>query len=121
VNIPVWVRTVLLLGVTFAAGAMAGIGYDRHAHAARFAATVDGPLLMHHLESQLQLDSAQRTAVEAILARHQIAIDSSWHMIQPHVRATLDSAHREILGVLRPDQAALFRGAMATMHHEIAP
>jgi hypothetical protein len=120
-SMPVWLRTVLLLGVTFAAGGMAGVAYERHAHAAPLATTVDARFVMQHLETQLQLDSAQRKGIEAILARHQIAIDSTWHIIQPHVRATLDSAHREILGLLRPDQAARFPAAMAQMHHGMAP
>ena len=71
---------------------------------------------MHRLKDELGLDSAQEKAIAAILARRQGAVDSTWHVLQPHVRATLDSTLREIVGVLRPDQAAKYRKMVETMH-----
>ena len=75
---PAWLRTVLLLGITFAAGAMGGIGYERHRHTGPLGAVPDAHHVMHHLQTELKLDSAQHEAIAAILARHQGAIDSTW-------------------------------------------
>lgn len=105
-----------LLAVTFSAGAMAGIAYDRHFVHRHDVMLVGSPQVMAHLTQQLQLDSAQQAAVSAIFARHQGAVDSVWRALQPHVGATLDSVHREMMAVLRPDQQALFLGMMKSMH-----
>ena len=74
--------------------------------------------MLRHLTDQLGLDSAQQTAVALILARRQGTVDSTWHALQPHVRATMDSTLREILDVLRPEQAAKYRKLVETMHPE---
>ena len=108
-----WVRASLVLVAVFVAGALAGIGYERSKAVARPVVDHTAP---HGLGIDLGLDSAQQVAVAQILARHQKAIDATWHSLQPHVRATLDSTHQEILGVLRPDQAEKYRQRMRTMH-----
>lgn len=64
----------------------------------------------------LDLDSAQEVAIARILERRQKTIDATWNSLQPHVRATLDSTHQEILGVLRPEQATKYRERMGVMH-----
>ena len=73
--------------------------------------------LTRRLKEELALDPAQEQAIAAILARRQGAVDSTWHAMQPHVHATLDSTLREILGVLRPDQSAKYRKMVESMHH----
>jgi hypothetical protein len=117
-------RGVALVGLTFAAGVIAGIGFERH-HGVRIAiggghvavgAAGPGAMLHDHLRQLLDLDQAQDSAVRVILARHQLTVDSSWQVLQPMVRATLDSTFREISGVLRPEQAAKFRSLVETMH-----
>jgi hypothetical protein len=65
---------------------------------------------------ELELDSAQRASVVAILAHRQHRVDSTWHAVQPHMRATLDSTLEEISAVLRPDQAARYQRMVDAMH-----
>jgi xanthosine utilization system XapX-like protein len=115
VTIPLWVRATVLLLITFTAGVMVGVAYDRHLAPAH-APPADARQLVAHLERELKLDSAQRVAMAAILARHQGAVDSAWRTLQPHVGATLDSVHREMMAVLTPEQRARFVSLMMTMH-----
>lgn len=113
------VKGVALLAITLAAGIGLGIVYDR-----RRAPTHQAPDA-HHLVDRLSvalaLDSAQQEAIAAIFARRQRAVDSAWHALQPRVRATMDSTLREILPILRPDQAAKYRTMIAEMHPGALP
>jgi hypothetical protein len=72
--------------------------------------------VMHHLARELGLDSAQQQAIAEIFARHQTEVNSTWHAIEPHVRATLDATQQEIAGVLRPDQLAKYQKMRGTAH-----
>lgn len=109
-------RAILVLGVTLIAGVAIGVTYERHRIDERRVSAVDTHHMIGTLTSSLALDSAQRRAIDAILARHQASVDSTWRELHPHVRATMDSALREIAAVLRPDQLAKFR-AMVEMKH----
>jgi hypothetical protein len=112
--IPAWLRGILLLAVTLTIGVAIGVTYERrHAPAHQASGTHH---LLEHLTDRLELDSAQQQAIAAILARRQHAVDSTWHSLQPHVRATMDSTLREIAGVLRPDQTAKYRRMVEGMH-----
>jgi hypothetical protein len=71
---------------------------------------------MRHLTRQLALDSAQQQAIAGIFARRQVAVDSTWHALQPHVRAVMDSTLRDIVAVLRPDQVTKYRRMVETRH-----
>ena len=113
---PAWVRGTLLLAVTLAAGVGIGVAYERHRTAAHEAVGMGAHDAMHHFIRELDLDSAQQTAIAQILARHQAEVDSTWHAVQPHVRATLDSTLQEIEAVLRPDQLAKYRKMMQAAH-----
>jgi predicted lipoprotein len=115
-TVPAWVKGTLLLAVTFAAGVTFGIAYDRRQASASAEAGLEAHDALHRLRGDLNLDPAQQQAITEIFARHQKDIDATWHAMQPHVRATLDSTHREILGILRPEQAVKFRKMMETMH-----
>jgi len=112
-TVPTWVKATLLLAMTMGAGVVTGVVYERN-RATEHRAGMDH--LLDRLTHQLNLDSAQRASVAAILARRQGAVDSTWHALQPHVRATLDSTLREIVDVLRPDQAATYRKMVESMH-----
>ena len=110
-------RATLLLVVTFAAGLASGIYYER-------ARSIDQQPLdssrhgaLHHLASELNLDPTQQEAITQIFARHQKELDAVWHSVQPHVRATLDATHQEVLALLRPDQADKFRRMMLQSGH----
>ena len=114
-----WVRGTLLLVVTLAAGIAIGVGYERRRASAHEAQGMHH--VIHHLRDELGLDSTQEREVTAILARRQHTVDSTWHALQPHVRATLDSTLREIDTVLRPDQARKFRKMVEAMHPGTLP
>jgi len=113
--VPGWVKGALVLAVTLAAGVVIGVGYERH-RPTRHEAGMDAHHLLRRFGAELELDPPQQQAVAAILARHQGAVDSTWHSVQPHVHAMMDSTLREILSVLRPDQAVKFRKLMEQMH-----
>lgn len=118
-----WIRGALVLAVTFAAGAMAGIAYDRHGHPTTMQMP-DAQHFVQHLRVELSLDSTQQRQVAAILAHHQYTVDSAWRAIQPHVGMALDSMVGDVLAVLRPDQAEKFRRLIGQMHpamHPITP
>src|SRR5688572_22533507 len=63
-----------------------------------------------------RLDSDQQRAIADVLARHQKDVDAAWHAMQPHVRSTMGLAHKEIEGILRPEQAATFRKMIEARH-----
>lgn len=118
-----WLRGALILAVTFAAGTMAGIAYDRH-HAAPAMRMPNAQQLVQHLKDQLSLDSAQERQVAGIMAHHQYTVDSAWRAIQPHVGVALDSMIGDVMAVLRPDQTEKFQRLIRQMHpamHPIAP
>jgi hypothetical protein len=71
---------------------------------------------MQLLGQSLKLDSTQRQAILATLHRHQAHIDSAWDALRPHVSATMDSTHTEIMNLLRPDQRAGFEQIMTHGH-----
>lgn len=114
-TMPTWVKGTLLLAVTFAAGIAVGVAVERR-QAPRHEPASMQQHMVGRLTNELRLDSAQQQAVAAILARRQEAVDSSWHALQPHVQATLDSTMREILAVLRPDQAEEYRKMVESRH-----
>jgi hypothetical protein len=116
-SVPTWLRATALLGATFAAGVLIGIGYERHQPAHSPVAQPGAAMLVEHLHQLLDLDPAQDSAIRAIVARHQGSVDSIWRGLHPHVRATLDSTAGEISAVLTPEQATKFRSAIVRFHH----
>ena len=111
---PAWAKGTLMLVVTLAAGVVIGVAYER-SRAPRHDMTATHHM-MQRLTDELWLDSAQQKAIAAIFARRQATVDSTWHALQPHVRAAMDSTLREISEVLRPDQAAKYRKMVETRH-----
>jgi hypothetical protein len=116
VTLPAWVKGALVFAVTLTAGVMVGVGYERHRAPVHDMARSRAHHVMHRLRDDLGLDSAQLTAIAAIFARRQGTVDSTWHAVQPHVLATLDSALQEIVAILRPDQVAKYRKMVEGMH-----
>jgi len=120
-----WLRgapTLLLtLLLTFAAGAAAGVGYDRHVSRLHHVPAMDATHALQLMRLELGLDSAQTAAVATILSHHQHTVDSSWRAMQPEVRANLDSTLREIMTVLKPDQVGKFRQMVHVMHPGMLP
>jgi hypothetical protein len=112
--LPAWAKGTLVLAGTLTTGVIIGVSYERHRAPAHQVAGVHH--VMHRLKEELELDSAQQKAIAAIFARRQGAVDSTWHAVQPHVHAMLDSTLLEIVDVLRPDQAAKYRKMVETAH-----
>jgi hypothetical protein len=110
------VKGMLLLGTTLLAGVLIGMSYERHRAPAHGDTQARAHHLMHRFDQELGLDSAQHAAITAILARRQGTVDSTWHAVRPHVRATLNATLQEIAGVLKPDQAAKYRKMVEVMH-----
>lgn len=112
-----------LFVLVFGAGAMAGIAYERHTRATPISVQMSVTMpsnpaeLVDHIAKSLNLDSAQKAAIARILARHQGAVDSAWRALKPHVGATLDSVHQEIMTVLTPAQQKQFLSIANSMHH----
>ena len=100
----------------FAVGVATGIGYERRQGRSHQAMRSGAHDMIHHLAAELDLDSTQQQAIQEILARHQSEVNSTWHAMRPHVRATMDSAYREIVAVLKPGQAEKFRRLMDGSH-----
>lgn len=115
-TVPVWVRGTLLLAIVFAAGITAGVAYERSRGSRHSSVAREPHDVIHHLARELDLDPAQQKAIAEIFARRQTEVDSTWHAVEPHVRATLDSTQQEIADVLRPDQLAKFQQMRATAH-----
>lgn len=115
-TVPAWVKGTLLFAVTLTAGVVVGVAYERHRTPGHEAPGVDSHHLLYRFRHELGLDSAQHQAIGVILARRQRAVDSTWHALQPQVRAALDSTHQEVLGILRPDQVAKYRKMMHALH-----
>ena len=115
-TIPAWLKGTVLLALTLAAGVAIGIGYERRRMPSHEVS--DSHHMLERLKQRLELDSTQVAAIAGILARRQGVVDSTWHVLQPHVRATMDSTLREIMGVLRPEQAAKYREMVGQRHPE---
>jgi hypothetical protein len=105
----------------FAAGLVAGyaIGSPHGLRPSRVDNPMEPHVFVERLTSDLHLDAPQRDSITGILTRRQRVIDSAWRALEPGVRATIDSAQREIIAVLRPAQRAkymdLFRAAHGNM------
>ena len=115
-TLPAWVRGALLLGVTLAAGIAIGVGYERRRAPAHHEMAMDAQHVLQHFSQRLDLDSAQYRRIAEILTRRQATVDSTWHALRPHLHSALDSTMREILGVLREDQVARYRGMVGSEH-----
>ena len=72
--------------------------------------------LMKLMDDELALTATQRDSVEAILERHQVAVDSAWRSIHRAVGATMDTVHQELEGVLDAQQLTKFRGWLREQH-----
>ena len=111
-KIPASAKGTFLLAVTFTAGVAIGVVYERRQGATAVAVT--GPHdHMQHLTRELDLDAAQQRTIGEILSRGQANVDSTWHAMQPHMQAMLESTQQEIARVLRPDQLVKYQKMMS--------
>jgi hypothetical protein len=107
-------RSVIAGALLLLTGAAGGVAVDHLIVFRRHAAMSDSgathtAVLLAELDRVLSLTPAQHEAIGAILVRHQQAIDSAWRVIHHQVDAGMDSVHREVRAILRPEQMALLR------------
>jgi hypothetical protein len=93
-------KSALVLIVTFALGAITGIGLMPLLHRP--------PMADHKLEA-LGLRPDQRRRIEQIIARHGPEIDAALGDALPRLRAVQDRVANEINAELDPTQQARFR------------
>lgn len=117
-TLPPWVKGTSLLAFAVAGGIAIGASYERNRISAHHSTGMDSHAVLDHFTSELDLDSAQRQAIGAILARRQALVDSAWHAVQPHMRQAMHLTLNEIAGVLRPDQLAKYQKMMNGRHPE---
>jgi len=110
---------VLVLAVTFVAGAVVGIFADHllhRGHIPEFATHV----LVRRLDRHLDLTDAQEKKVAAIIDRHHAQINAFFSTMQPRVRQEIEQANREIEAVLTPAQRRAFARFKMRVHGPLA-
>jgi Spy/CpxP family protein refolding chaperone len=140
------VRAALVLLVTFAAGAAAGMAADRlwldapetTAEAPEEArverAEEPGDRGEEHREKEkrddrpkttiqrfadeLGLTSDQRSRIEEILSRHREEMHEMWSEVRPRFRSLMDSARADIESVLTEEQTEQYRRLLEREHGE---
>ena len=94
---------LLLLG-TFVIGGLIGGALtavlDHRAH--------KRPSYVDRLATDLTLSGAQRDSVQAVLERHQPAMDSLWQLIRPQFQSERQLIRNEISTLLSPEQQAKY-------------
>lgn len=79
---------------------------DRRAHAGRD--NRPRPSFVDRLASDLALSAAQRESVQAVLDRHQPAMDSLWERIRPQFQSERQGIRNEINALLTTEQQAKY-------------
>jgi Spy/CpxP family protein refolding chaperone len=87
----------LLLAATFIVGGLLGGAVTRMWHRQR-------PNYVERLAADLTLTDAQKDSVQAILDRHQPAMDSLWSLIRPQFTSERQNIRSEITSLLTPEQ-----------------
>lgn len=94
---------LLLLG-TFVFGGLLGGAFtamaDHRAH--------KRPSYVDRLATDLDLNAAQRDSIQAVLERHQPAMDSLWQTIRPQFQSERQLIRNEISAVLSPEQKSKY-------------
>ena len=103
---------LVVLVVTFAAGAIAATAIDQVLHAdppSREAAakTAECDQKRGHLLDRLDLTEDQRARIDSILERRRAQTDRFWTEAGPTLEAIMDSTRAEIRAVLTPEQREL--------------
>ena len=99
---------VALLVATFVLGALLGGAVttvaDREAHKKRRPRVT----YVDRLTADLSLSAAQRESVQAVLERHQPAMDSLWMRVRPLFHSERQAVRNEISLHLNPEQQARY-------------
>lgn len=96
-----------LLVATFVLGGLVGGAAtsmaDRRSHA-KAHADHPRPSFVDRLQADLDLTPAQRDSVQAVLDRHQPAMDSLWQIIRPQFQSERQAIRNAISALLTPPQ-----------------
>jgi Spy/CpxP family protein refolding chaperone len=111
------VRVVLLLLVTFAAGAAAGIAIDRRMVSTQVAsATRDAEsnrrgrqTTIERFADELGLTEDQRARIAPILVDTRSRMSEMFDRVRPEYDMVVDSARSRIEEILTPDQVRMYR------------
>jgi hypothetical protein len=109
-------RGAILLVLALGIGAVAGAMAERLRAGRMLASSMEPDVLMKTFDRELALDPAQHEAIERVLQRHQVVIDSAWKSLRPSVRAAIDSSQMEIVRILHPDQQVRFIELLRVNH-----
>jgi Spy/CpxP family protein refolding chaperone len=95
-----------LLALTFLVGMLAGAASTRVLNAREPERAEARPPAKgkHYLFEELDLRPDQRAAIDAIMARRRVLMDSVWKEHGAPIRAAYDSTRAEISTVLTPEQ-----------------
>lgn len=111
-------RVALLLALTFAAGAAAGVAVDRYV--VERARSPDpqhpeGPrsTTIERFADELGLTEEQRARIKPIVAETRGQMASVFDRVRPEYEAVVDSARSRIEAVLEPDQVSRYRELLA--------
>lgn len=102
---------VLMLLGTFLLGGLLGGAATSLADLRAHKKHRDRPRLSYvdRLAADLTLTEAQRDSVQAVLDRHQPAMDSLWQLFRPLLQSERQVIRNEIGALLTPDQLAKYR------------
>jgi Spy/CpxP family protein refolding chaperone len=67
------------------------------------------PSYVDRLAADLSLSDVQRDSIQAVLDRHQPAMDSLWRLIRPQFQSERQLIRNEIGALLTPEQQAKYR------------
>lgn len=113
-------RAILAVTSLLVLGVVLGIAFERVLFKPAVSAA-DEPLnaqadMVVSLRAELDLEPAQVSQIEAILARHQAAVTDAWQTIRPRLRVAMDTVRSEIEAVLTSEQRERFRVWLANQH-----
>lgn len=106
-------RAVLAALSLLVLGAVIGVALDRHLHGSSAApgnaAAALHEITMSAIEEELDLTIDQRRQIDSIIAARHYALRHAWQAVHSQLGAAVDTVHREIAGVLTPEQRVKFR------------
>jgi Spy/CpxP family protein refolding chaperone len=107
----VWLLATVALLLTFVAGSLAGVAWERAQHSQSRRHDGGGRGGRHFgamLKERYDLSDEQARRIEAIVQRRRPRIDSLMATVQPRIRSAFDSTRAEIRVLLTPEQRVKF-------------
>ncbi len=99
---------ILLLGLSFAVGGLAGMAVEEGLGLDWFDFLDEDRDPEEVLLSDLGLTAAQRDRVEEILDRREERLEAYWRTRLPEIQSVVDSSYAEVRAVLTPAQVPAF-------------